>query len=96
MSSCCPSPDIDLPTPPSWTARSPRAGARPPWHGLAALSGRMAGWFGLDPADRLMVHLDERMLRDVGLTEADLPRAVRRERLERNSAAWRLLETSGR
>jgi uncharacterized protein YjiS (DUF1127 family) len=51
----------------------------------------MAAWLRSDAADRPMVHLDERMLRDVGLSEADLPRAVRRERLERDSAAWRLL-----
>lgn len=96
MRSCCPTPDIDLPTPPPCTVHSPRAGARSPWHGLAALSGRLAGWLGLDPTDRPMVHLEERMLRDVGLTEADLPRDVLRARLERDSAAWRLLDVSGR
>jgi uncharacterized protein YjiS (DUF1127 family) len=91
MSSCCTAPDIGPPAKPSWPGLSRRAVLRPSWSGLPAIARRMAAWLRSDAADRPMVHLDERMLRDVGLSEADLPRAVRRERLERDSAAWRLL-----
>ncbi|WP_425258777.1 DUF1127 domain-containing protein [Rubrivivax sp. RP6-9] len=91
MRSCCTAPCIDPSANPCSPGGSPPAVPWRSWRGLSAIASCLRAWPRRDAAHRLLVRLDERMLRDVGLSEADLPRAVQHERRERDSAVWRLL-----